>query len=965
MAGLKAQIEISADASGVDAGVAKAKRSLADLGQAGAAAGKQAGAGLAGIGAGGEEAAGEVDRATQRMIASVQRTTLALESGGRSSAKYFEAIASQRGLNTSALQPYIQQLADVEARQRSVTPAIESGRKALNAYGQTAGQTAAALRSVPAQLTDIVTSLQGGQKPLTVLLQQGGQLKDLFGGIAPAARALGGAVVGLVNPFTIAAAAVFSLGIAYKQGAEEGDAYAKALILTGNAAGSTAGRLQEQAKAVAESVGTQGKAAEAITALAATGRVAASDLEKLTLATVQFERTAGQSVADSAKQFAELGRAPVEAATKLNESTRFLTLSLYRQIKALEETGRAAEAASVAQRGYADAMLQRGAQLEARLGLIERGWIGIKDAAKLAWDSMLNVGRPNTLQEQLGRAQSDLEERQKRGPLAGGSVAGVNAAFERGNQTLRDRIGVLQESIRMEDRAGDAQRRAADQVEARIRFDKDGVQFLTSQAKAEREITKARLEGAAAGASAAEIEKRIADIREKYADKKGIASALRVDKAQLSLDLATLKSASEQLLNGFANDGRMLETLRSAQLVSEGDYFAKRRDLMITDAELRDYEAGREIAALQAVKRSGADKLDIDRKIAEAEAKRAIARANATSSLEQLSVVETAAAKRIAAAMLEARQATQAYFSDLERGQQRELAGFGQGNATRGRTSQRDAVGDRFEGQRRDAENLRARQELAGTFNKDAQAQYEQQLQIIADFQQRSLASFDTYYDALLEKQADYSNGINESFSNYIAAARDVAGQTEKAFDRALGGVEDAFVTLATTGKLSFKGLADSIIADIVRIMVRAQIAQLITTLVGGGGGYSFNGGVGTTNAAGISGGRATGGPVSRGRLYEINEKKGPGEILNAGGRQYLMPTANGSVAPAGGGMAGGVKIDVHNMPPEVAVDSAHQNADGSVSLVMKRIAQAEIAKAFKPGGFGRRAGAQRPPDRG
>ena len=51
----------------------------------------------------------------------------------------------------------------------------------LSATGQTAKQTAAALRGVPAQITDIVVSLQGGQAPMTVFLQQGGQLKDMFG----------------------------------------------------------------------------------------------------------------------------------------------------------------------------------------------------------------------------------------------------------------------------------------------------------------------------------------------------------------------------------------------------------------------------------------------------------------------------------------------------------------------------------------------------------------------------------------------------------------------------------------------------------------------------------------------------------------------------------------------------------------------------------------------------------------
>ena len=77
----------------------------------------------------------------------------------------------------------------------------------VNMMGMSAGQMANNMRMLPMQLTDIVTGLASGQAPLTVLLQQGGQLKDTFGGVGNAARALGGYVAGLVNPFTLAAAA--------------------------------------------------------------------------------------------------------------------------------------------------------------------------------------------------------------------------------------------------------------------------------------------------------------------------------------------------------------------------------------------------------------------------------------------------------------------------------------------------------------------------------------------------------------------------------------------------------------------------------------------------------------------------------------------------------------------------------------------------------------------------------------
>lgn len=64
---------------------------------------------------------------------------------------------------------------------------------------------------IPAQMTDIVVGLSTGQSPFMVLMQQGGQLKDMFGGIGPAIKGVGTYVMGLVNPFTVTAAAVGAL----------------------------------------------------------------------------------------------------------------------------------------------------------------------------------------------------------------------------------------------------------------------------------------------------------------------------------------------------------------------------------------------------------------------------------------------------------------------------------------------------------------------------------------------------------------------------------------------------------------------------------------------------------------------------------------------------------------------------------------------------------------------------------
>lgn len=139
---------------------------------------------------------------------------------------------------------------------------IENTRNRLTGFseqlaqtGMSAKQTAAAMRMVPAQLTDIVVSLQGGQAPLTVLLQQGGQLKDMFGGIVPAAKALGGYVLSLVNPFTISAAAVGVLTYAIYQNRQEIDAATKIATTSLGASGDEAERLALNMVAISSKTG--------------------------------------------------------------------------------------------------------------------------------------------------------------------------------------------------------------------------------------------------------------------------------------------------------------------------------------------------------------------------------------------------------------------------------------------------------------------------------------------------------------------------------------------------------------------------------------------------------------------------------------------------------------------------------------------------------------------------------------
>ena len=102
------------------------------------------------------------------MAASIKRATTNPEQLGKT--------ASQRLLNSRSTRRVwtLRSLSQCSPKLRELESA--------NTRGLSAAQMTNNLRMAPAQMTDIVTSLASGQKPMTVLLQQGGQLKDMFGG---------------------------------------------------------------------------------------------------------------------------------------------------------------------------------------------------------------------------------------------------------------------------------------------------------------------------------------------------------------------------------------------------------------------------------------------------------------------------------------------------------------------------------------------------------------------------------------------------------------------------------------------------------------------------------------------------------------------------------------------------------------------------------------------------------------
>jgi hypothetical protein len=90
--------------------------------------------------------------------------------------------------------------------------------------------------------------------------------------------------------------------------------------------------------------------------------------------------------------------------------------------------------------------------------------------------------------------------------------------------------------------------------------------------------------------------------------------------------------------------------------------------------------------------------------------------------------------------------------------------------------------------------------------------------------------------DADLRASVHWRDGAIRALRDYIEAAADAASATEQTLSRALRCAEDALVTFATTGRLEFKSLADSILADITHIAVPQAILAPAARLMQGSG---------------------------------------------------------------------------------------------------------------------------------
>lgn len=453
--------------------------------------------------------------------------------------------------------------------------------------------------------------------------------------------------------------------------------------------------------------------------------------------------------------------------------------------------------------------------------------------------------------------------------------------------------------------------------------------------------------------SQAEYVRLVSELAKKnYKPEKADAGASRIARADVGVAIERMQTEYAQQEAVVSNAERILEAMRSAALISEKDYYAQKRALIAsgTDAQVTALE--RERAMLGGQNLSGADRLNNERKMEQLTQRIVSLRVKGSTDAAVATLQEEASVRKLTVAYEDARTAAAAVLRDSQDRYQRELEGMGRGGVWRDQNDAKNQINDRYQGER---------ERLAGDLRRNdiTRAEYDEYLRIVDDANAKALEMDTDYWDQRLVLMGDWTVGAREALSNYLDESRDVAGATQSLFTNAFQGMEDALVDFAVKGKASFSDLAQSIIADLVRIQIRAALGGsggLLSSLFGsamsmfGGSsaGSAGNAGYGNYSSSGLAAafGYSSGGYTGDGGRLEPAGVVHKGEyVINAEstrriGLGYLSRlngyADGGLVGGAPAGLGGSFKVEVINSGQPAQVTGARMERDGTGGQVLK-----------------------------
>lgn len=616
------------------------------------------------------------------------------------------------------------------------------------------------------------------------LANRAGWLETLM---SPKGLMIGGVVGGV-------AAAVYGLGKAYYEGAKESEEFNKQLILTGSYAGKTTGKLNEMAKSLAGNGVTQHDAAGVLAQVVGSGAFTGQAVAMVSRTAARMQENVGQSVDETIRQFKRLQDDPVNAAKELDKTIHFLTATQLEQIRVLGEQGRTADAAKIAMSAYSEEMNKRAADVHDNLGWIEKAWNAVGDAAKWAWDRMLDIGREDTLDEKIATLQKKIARAGKLPWTVSSSQTEYDQQKLNELQEQKRQKDLLDAKAQAERNYQETQKRRNEQNAALNRDNE------TESLRHQREVARiTAMQYADAAVRNAALE------RENERHKKAMARQTEKPKAyhndeagRLLLQYSQQQAQTEGLIAAAKLSTTEKMTQAHKQLLSFQQRIADLSGKKLTADEKSLLAHKDEIAlALQ--------KLDISQQDLQHQ--------NALNELKKKTLTLTSQL-----ADEESRVRQQHALA---------LATMGMGDQQRGRYEERLKIQQHYQEQ---LEQLKRDSKAKGTYGSDEYRQAEQGLQASLD---RRLAEWADYNAKVDASQGDWTQGASRALDNFLAQGNNVAGMTENVFTNAFNGMTDSIANFAVTGKGSFRSLTVSILADLAKMEARIAASKLLGSVLG------------------------------------------------------------------------------------------------------------------------------------